>query len=109
MGQNQENFYLHFTQELVASELVIKGGRRDPLDGMVTDRIASVDQYGDVMLGEEIPVYPLFDFRVHGVHEEIVRKTSPGKKDKIYSICVLPKRLRVLIEALCDFMCMCVH
>lgn len=96
MGQNQEDFVLHFTQELpVASELLIKGGERDPLEDMVTTVRAR--QYQGIVARTVTSIPPLFDFRVFGTvgDEKIMRDSSPGKRDEIYSICLLPIHLWV--------------
>lgn len=81
MGQNQEDFVLHFTQELpVAKELLIKGGDKDPLDDMVTT--VSAKQYKGIAARTVTSVPPLFDFRVFGTvgDEKIMRDISPGLK-----------------------------
>ena len=95
MGQNQENFVLNFTQELVAPELVIKGGEKDPLEDMVAT--VSANQYRGIVDRTVTSVPPLFDFCVYGIDGDqiIMRDFSPGKRDEIYSTCLLPIHLWV--------------
>lgn len=96
MSQNGSKFYLHFTKELEVGELVMKGGEHDPLQDMPRTQTAPVNQLHDVIFQPDTKVDPFFDFRVDDTDDcRIISGLSYGKRNEIYSIFLLPKRLWV--------------
>ena len=87
MNQNRPNFFLHFTKELEARELVMRGGENDPLEYMPTTQIAPVNQLQHAMFHPTASVPPMFNFRVDDTNDcRIIRGLSPGKRNEIYSV-----------------------
>ena len=92
-----QNFLLHFKKKMDNTtndelELVVRGGERDPLEGMFSTEF--VNHYDCNMQDPDTPDQPRYDFVVDD-HQRIVRDKSDGKRDEIHSICLLPIRLWV--------------
>ena len=91
------NFTLHFESTLKPQQLGRDAGEKDSLEGTLMQDC----EYENVMFNPEEPVLPCVDFLRD---EKIIPGLSSGKRDKIHSICLLPIRLCVLIEAVCKFL-----
>ena len=68
------------------------GGENDPLEVEITT-VNEEDQLERAFLNPNAPLPPLAEFYLIG--GEIVPGLSSGKRDEVYSICLLPIRLCV--------------
>ena len=81
-------------------QLVRSGGENDPLDVKIT--IVNEHQLSMAMGPQAGPVPPRYEFCV--IDGKIIPGLSSGKRDEIFTICLLSIHLCVLIEALCEFL-----
>ena len=99
MNPNNADFLLHFTNLLehpadrYGVELVVRGGEKDPLEGLFTTQYANL--YDWIMRDDpDIPLQPQYHFLVDD-DGQILLDDADGKRDEIHLICLLPIRLWV--------------
>ena len=90
MNQNS-NFALHCVNKLEPKEFVIR--RRNEAPQCTEIIILNEDQYENAIRNPDEPVRPSGEIRLIG--DVIIPGLSDGRRDEIYSICLLPIHLWV--------------
>ena len=88
------NYTLSFQQQWPPEQLVRSGGEQDPLKSEL--RTVTVAQYEIALVNQRMKTLKKYDFLLD-MNGDIIPQWSPGKRDKIHSIRLLPTFVDELI------------